>query len=384
MFLHLCVSRSGLCVLAVCAALLSARPFNSAAAQDRATPPDNVLFNLRYDGVLAEELNDAQKRVVLSLLLLARDTLAGVDGSGRGPWPCTDAGRIAGFLPNSLAAYQRLRDGLVQQGFVLEREVAAQGGDVQTFQLRRGALTLMGIWGKAFAGPRSTLALCEQAKNWRPAPPPKPAANAPALGQALTGRVPRWSLGARALRVRTRRPEEDAWRLLAVGEIGADGRFSLPLPRASSLARADLRPVRALLESLDISCDAWTGKLDVSEPRASTLVFQDIDLLRSGPLLSAQAKHIDDLPRQGTLINTVSGPAEASSRLFIVFTDRPVTLRGQLTCSGEQRTVGVQLALPGGWSAFTVTETLRDDGGVTTLLEHPVPGRIQEWALLNE
>lgn len=146
------------------AALALAVPGSALAGGAGAPPPETP----RIVGLLpfqAGEPTELQLALASFGMLLVRNALTGSESVEPDPWPCREGGyELLGFLPNDRSAYDRVRAGLIAQGFVAEREIAQnEAGTTLVFQYRRGPLVLVGLWGKGASGPRSTIGVCESA-----------------------------------------------------------------------------------------------------------------------------------------------------------------------------------------------------------------------------
>lgn len=117
---------------------------------------------LNIVGLLPDQPTEAQQGFAFMGMLLMRNILTGSESLEPDPWPCREGSSygVLGFLPNSRQAYEKMRSGLLKQGFTLKRELW-QDDTTVVLAFQRGPLTLTGIWGKAPSGPRSTLLLCE-------------------------------------------------------------------------------------------------------------------------------------------------------------------------------------------------------------------------------
>lgn len=166
------MGRTSRVLLGVAAAVLLVTPGHVTAGGAGAPPPPRTASApaqapLTIPGLLPYkpgEPTDAQIGLAGMGLILARNAFTGDDSLEFDPWPCTEDGeQLLGFIPNEWAAYQRVRASLLTQGFVIEREVQLEKEEQVAFLVKRGSLRLGGLWGKAVAGERSTLLLCEWA-----------------------------------------------------------------------------------------------------------------------------------------------------------------------------------------------------------------------------
>lgn len=356
------------------------------------TPPSASVFtpDLRLPGLLPDEPTDVQIRFMAGMLLIARDELADVRSETLAePWPCVGDDAVFGFMtPNSPQAYTALKAALRAQGWTLERELLAPSVIPKlsrySFMWRRGDRHIIGVWGDAVSGNRSTLVACRRAEHWKPAPPPAPAATAPKLALPFVAETEGWSGGPRGLRL-TALDENDEPRLVARGEVTAAGRLTLGLPGRPDPAL--LRPASEWAGVFGASeCDAPGGRVTVSDPRALLLAVDEATVLRAVPATGATAAQVLAAPTDGerTLVNAgMFDGGQVVRRVRLVYSSGPVTLRGTLACPGEPP-LKIDVALPGGWSAVVQEDHLPDTGAPFQTLGNPTGGQERrgwrEWS----
>ena len=336
------------------------------------------------------------------MFILARNDLASTPDGLSEPWPCVDGTEAGVFLPNSLQAYNTFKAGVVKQGYKLDREIPAQGGNQRAFQFSKGSVILLGMWAKGAVGNRSTLAICQRAANWKPAAPPTAPATAPSVkGNVLTGKVSGWNQGERSLVILApvnheywnenedaAEPPEDELPdhdVLASGTITATGAFNLPLPTGKQIAPNLFRPAEQAFLSEDDSMFSDTpcppkGALTISDPKAQGLSFGALQSLPKGFKGTTNAAR-----EQAVLQDAFRKPGSTDTRSFsselrLVYMDRPVTIKGKMNCAGWLSDVAeVNLKLPAGWSFIQVVYPTGSNETGRTRYENAPAVKLDLW-----
>jgi len=349
-----------------------------------------ATLTLNIVGALPAKLNATQQEMVGTMFIIARNGLAGTPDGLSDPWPCVSQSEIAGFLPNSVKAYEAFKAGVLKQHYKVEKELTPKNSDQREFLLSKGNTVLLGMWAKAPIGDRSTLAICERAANWKPVPPPTPSATAAAIkGNILAGTAQGWKLGTRRLVILPAvnhdyedesdevmddssgdeggLPDND---ILASGPITAAGAFQVVLPTGRNIPKNLLRPIEQAILPEDVyysddgPCPP-TGALKVSLSGVQGLSFDTLTVLKPGAQTSSKiamerATTVDELSKNGSIDTRAY-----SSVVRLVYSEKAVSIKGQLTCfsTGYTGKTDINLRLPAGWSQI---ELLRPNGSNET------------------
>ncbi|GGJ61140.1 hypothetical protein GCM10008939_01090 [Deinococcus aquiradiocola] len=315
----------------------------------------------RIPGALRDTMNAQQLAGVGLMIRRAQAELSGVTPSQSSAWPCVPEDTVAAFMtPNTLATYTRMKAAIAQQGWHLTKEVKSPDFSQFSVQYSRNGQTIMGMWAMGAVGPRATVVLCQQVKDWKPAAAtPRTQArnmNAPTLKLPFTVQLSGWIGGTRSVRSTGTTADGDA-ALLARGSVTASGVMRLDLPGRPNAAL--LRPASewsaafGLEGSLCDSMDAPVGRVTVSDPQVQLAVLDDITVLT--PLLPAGASAAqvlaapvepDHLIWSGELLDS------GTRKVRLVYSSGPVTLEGTVACADGSGRALVSLRLPGGWTAL--------------------------------
>lgn len=381
-------------------------------------PRYSALDQLSLRGTVAHAMTLEQQKALLADLLVVRARLAKQAKIYSYPTPCTAQAGLTTWLAHGQAAYSLFRAGVLSQGYSLDRELreelhkkavpnnsainnalAHNISERRIFQFSRpqnkpqgkSEVVLIGMWQlPTDATQPASLVICQRAEHWKrplsPALAPQPAnqlalrgklsnfaslsnfANDPSnprsgLGTSTTNRAAKRPLLLYGYPFTAQRQQRLDWQKISLGVLDNQGFFNLPLPRV--MPASVLRPLSyALAGESALLPECQPRGLVVSDSAARTFATNKITVLQAGTTQVASPSEWL-LYKEAYLLNDAASGA-ALARNILLYSDRPLTAKGQLICAADLE-VTVDIKVKAGWSYLLQEEYTQQSQRYNTL-----------------